>query len=135
MYIAKKLELISQYASGLNVLLIANIRFTDTNDNNKIMEIAKNFQANDYLIKQLCEKYDIKINYIDLTHLKSFKKTIVKFLSFVYVRKSKPKRGKARNTTISLFKPVEVTKPENNNLQRRSYSNTNPQDEENVCII
>jgi hypothetical protein len=133
-FIEHKLELLARHTSVLNVLLVANIKFTDHSDVYRLKEVSKNFQANDRLVKSICEKYDLRVNYIDVMNLKSFKKTIIKFLSFVYVRKSKPKK-KQRNTT-TLFKPIEEKEKIPCNFSRRSYSGAIKQeDDNNLCII
>jgi hypothetical protein len=131
MYIEDKLDFLTKHADVLNVLLIANVKFANHNDVNKLKQVSKDFHENDGYIKIVCEKYDVKVNYIDIMNLKSFMKVIIKFLSFVYVRKSKPKR-RQRNTT-TLFKPVE--KKESNVNTRRSYSNSIQQEDDNLCIL
>jgi hypothetical protein len=85
-FIEKQIQSIIKYSSCLNFFLIANVRFLNL-EFNKIKENRKKFAESDVYIKELVKKYDLKIHYINIENLKSFKNQIRKFLSISFIKK------------------------------------------------
>jgi hypothetical protein len=86
-FIENQIEKIIKNSSNLNFFLIANIKFSKTDDPERIKFIQRKFVETDYHIKRLTEKHDIKVNYIDISNIKIFKNSINKFISLTYIKK------------------------------------------------
>lgn len=71
-------------------------------DSNMMKEYKKKFDESDRYVKQISNRYDIKVHYINIDNLKFFKNQIRKFLSLTYIKKDmyfdKPKLNSKRKT-------------------------------------
>jgi hypothetical protein len=89
LFIEKQIERILKVSSNSNFYLIANITFSNLNFE-KMREIKKKFIETDLLIKQIVDKYEIKLQYINLEDLSFHRNALKKFLTLTYVKKGMP---------------------------------------------
>jgi hypothetical protein len=85
-FIEKQLVNIIKHSMSPNIFIISNIKFSHL-EPDKIKAAQKLFSENDKWVKNLSERYDIKIYYIDLQYLKVFKNAISKFISLSFIKK------------------------------------------------
>lgn len=85
----KQIERILKVNSNSNFYLIANITFSNLNFE-KMKEIKKKFIETDICIKQIVEKYEIKLQYINLDDIGFHRNALKKFLTLSYVKKGMP---------------------------------------------
>lgn len=85
-FIEKQIERILKVSSNSNFYLIANVTFSNF-DFEKMKEIKKRFIESDLRIKQIVEKYEIKLEYINIDNLNFSRNALKKFLSLSYIKK------------------------------------------------
>ncbi len=85
-FIKKHLDNIIEHSLNQNIFLIANINFLNK-DFNKLQEYQNKFWETDVYVKELVNWYDLKVHYINIDELQTFKNQIKKFVCISYIKK------------------------------------------------
>lgn len=123
-FIKKHIQNILKYSNN-NIFIIANIKFSNNDPIEKIWEAQKNFAENDKFIKELVEKLEHKVYYININKLENFKNSIKKFLSLTYIKKGITNWKKAKKRSLHNNKNKISNASNNNHINENDIINNN----------